>query len=704
MTIPGLWEKLGEYGVTDERVPLRVFTRRFLEENKRHIRLGIDVYQWIFELTQVPSQYKGDNVTISDERVLLNFISRVRELIRLHVSFVFVFDGPYKVHKRRWGEGDVVDDDYYLEYFQTNLEIQQSDPSSASGGGLIALLKKMLDFWNISYVQAAGEAEIELARLNDCGIIDALVSNDADGFVHGAQLILKNFSRWMADAPVTQTFTDKQEPEIYVTPCRMSKIYELLGLDRERLVFLACLNGSDFSQGVPGLGITRSISLAQVGSKIPGETDFSHELSKIYLSEGEERLMGIVPYKKEEREVKLNWLNDIVQKAVLKNAKQYFGKNFNGTINFPPDYYFMLHFYPFLSSEAYAFKRFETNCVDTEVPTIRLSSLPQPNSIVLSDNQVWLQRRGSFKTVFSPGEIIYDKLIGDADSMEWFQKPKFPELTTLRLPLQRSAREFFVEHLSDCYMLRIIYNLPKFKGNDIFINMYKEAQFPLKRRADEEYIPIWTEEQYQVKYNKELIFGPYFGAVEMFDENYNKIDFSQQKPDFTWVPRHLLELSPFGKSLIEDYEIRSREKKSPRKSPRKSPKKSPKRQLSTLDNLLRSPIKRKLVPDSETLGTISPEKHKPDLAFVPSESDEDILESPTKRRNHPNVNLSGLRTSLFKSPKPQKDTSVIDLTTPPEKQPVAQTATPKKLTVLSLDTSDEETDKLEDEIDAFFKK
>ncbi|KAG7808080.1 hypothetical protein KL924_003763 [Ogataea haglerorum] len=704
MTIPGLWEKFSEYGIEDQRLPIRVYARQFYKEKARHLRVGIDVYQWIFELTQVPSQYKGDVASIRDDKVILNFCSRIRELIKLHISFVFVFDGRYKTHKRRWGDVLYTDDDYYVEYLETNEEIQQSGSYDEPGAKIVYLIKNLLHLWNISYVQAPGEAEIELARLNDCGVIDAIISNDADGFVYGAQIILKNFSRWVADAPATQANIDRQEPEFYVTPYRMSKIEEVLGLDRDRMVFLTCINGSDFSQGISGLGITRCIALAQVGSKIESAIDFAEELKQIYVAVGKEKLLGLVPFSKNERDKKLSNLNKLLQESLARNSKTYFGRKFNGTVSFPSDYYFMIHFYPYLCPEIYAFRKYETNCVDSHPSTIRLSTLPQPNSLKLHDESIKLRRRGSLWTTVHDSRPSEDALQGDESTVAWFEKPNFREMCDIRLPVQRSTRDFLVEHLAECYMLRVIHNLDYFKNAEIFVNMYKKAQFPLKRRADEYYVPIWSEEQYQVKYNRELVFGRFLKEGELYDENYRLIDHSEQKLDSTWVPKYLLELSSHGRRLIEQYEIKATEKKSPRKSPRKSPKKSPKRQLSTLDNLLRSPIKRKLDPGKERSQSSSPLKSKPNLSYESADEDSDILESPTKRRSRLDVDVSGLRTSLFKSPDTKQNTPTIDLTTPPKE---VKDTVEKKLqntSVLFLDTTDDETDKLENDIEMFFKK
>lgn len=39
--------------------------------------------------------------------------------------------------------------------------------------------------------QAAGEAEAELAKMNELGVIDAVLTEDSDALVFGAQVVIR---------------------------------------------------------------------------------------------------------------------------------------------------------------------------------------------------------------------------------------------------------------------------------------------------------------------------------------------------------------------------------------------------------------------------------------------------------------------------------------------------------------------------------
>ncbi|KAG1734901.1 XPG I-region-domain-containing protein [Suillus paluster] len=44
----------------------------------------------------------------------------------------------------------------------------------------------------MQWIMAAGEAEAQLALMNGAGIIDAVMTDDSDTFIFGAQTVLRN--------------------------------------------------------------------------------------------------------------------------------------------------------------------------------------------------------------------------------------------------------------------------------------------------------------------------------------------------------------------------------------------------------------------------------------------------------------------------------------------------------------------------------
>ncbi|ODV84466.1 hypothetical protein CANARDRAFT_29016 [[Candida] arabinofermentans NRRL YB-2248] len=709
MTIPGLWDKLKEEGTSDPRVPLRIYAKDFYITNGRNLRVGIDAYMWLFELT--PQGFATKDAVDVVPKLLLNISSRIRELIKLNISFVFVFDGNFKIYKKRWDRNDdgLVDpispdkDDFldFQEYYEDInkrilLGLENHDDEYS-----VREVKKLLRHWNISYVEAAGEAEAELARLNDLGIIDAIISNDGDGFMFGAKVILKNFSRWLSDNPMSQTVStryEKQENEFYVTPYRMDKIESITGITKERMIFIACLNGSDYSGGVAGLGITRCFKLAQLGTSAADDEyfmDYAGELAKIYYSSVEmDRMKAVIPNAFIQREVLLEKLNLMLSKEITENSGTLFKIKHNGKVVLPSDYFCMCHFYPFLSVKVYKFVLFDTNCCDLKDSgeKLRISSIPQPNSI-----EDGLLIRGNEEDVLSKDSI--DKSSEDLvlieykrDPTSWFEEPDFNIMCTYNLPISRPVKYFLLDHLSEAYILRVILN-PSFIDVNMFIANYKEYTLPAKRRNEDSSnanVVKWIEEQYLVKYNKYSIFGKYLGFDNEPNDNNDSTtaDEASDKYHSVWLPKHLLVDSDRGLKMIENYEKEKLQKlNSPKKrSPRKSPKKKAYTQSSTLDNLERSPIKLKdksLIPDS-VYSSPSTKRHfvmdnDEKVSFPTKKQKVELTPMPVLKPDMPTIKETG------DSYKIEESRIVIELDTPPPDEVEEQVFNEPSLVVLTDD-------------------
>lgn len=103
----------------------------------------------------------------------------------------------------------------------------------------------MLELMGIPYIVSPAESEAQCAFLNHVGLVDAVITNDSDVFLFGATTVIKN------------AFDQKKFVEKY----RAEDIERMLGLDREKLVMLALLLGSDYTEGVNGIGIVNALEV-----------------------------------------------------------------------------------------------------------------------------------------------------------------------------------------------------------------------------------------------------------------------------------------------------------------------------------------------------------------------------------------------------------------------------------------------------------
>lgn len=99
-------------------------------------------------------------------------------------------------------------------------------------------IQLMLRLFGLPYITAPMEAEAQCAELVAIGLADGIITDDSDVFLFGGTFIYKNM------------FNNKKYVECY----KLSDLQHDLGMDRTKLVQLAYLLGSDYTDGLEGVG------------------------------------------------------------------------------------------------------------------------------------------------------------------------------------------------------------------------------------------------------------------------------------------------------------------------------------------------------------------------------------------------------------------------------------------------------------------
>lgn len=104
---------------------------------------------------------------------------------------------------------------------------------------------------------ARGEAEAECARLQQEGVVDAVLSEDGDSLMFGTRLLFKAYYE--------SKNGKKVKSNTHVRVYRASEIEEKHRLDKEGMICLAMLSGGDYSKGLHGCGPGKALRAAQRG-------------------------------------------------------------------------------------------------------------------------------------------------------------------------------------------------------------------------------------------------------------------------------------------------------------------------------------------------------------------------------------------------------------------------------------------------------
>jgi hypothetical protein len=94
--------------------------------------------------------------------------------------------------------------------------------------------QELLEMFGLPYIIAPMEAEAQCAYLDTVHLVDGVVTDDCDVFLFGGLSVYKNI------------FDDRKYVETYY----MKDVQSEMGLNREKLIRMALLLGSDYTEGI----------------------------------------------------------------------------------------------------------------------------------------------------------------------------------------------------------------------------------------------------------------------------------------------------------------------------------------------------------------------------------------------------------------------------------------------------------------------
>ncbi|KAH6888768.1 PIN domain-like protein [Coprinopsis sp. MPI-PUGE-AT-0042] len=187
--------------------------------------IGIDTSIWINQADSVFG-IQGHHYQVGENPELNNFFQRLVQLRGLPAVFVFVIDGADQPIEKHGGR------------------------TAKTPHALTASLREFIEAFGYYSVQAPGEAEAELAKLNAGGQLDATMTDDSDALVFGAKYIIRSSS------------LDKNKDNVHVYSASHIEMHPGVQLSCNRLALFVILRGGDYSVGLPKCGEKISYAIA----------------------------------------------------------------------------------------------------------------------------------------------------------------------------------------------------------------------------------------------------------------------------------------------------------------------------------------------------------------------------------------------------------------------------------------------------------
>lgn len=260
--------------------------------------LAIDAHNTLYQFLSIIRQRDGTPLKDAEGRVtshLSGLLYRTANLVDVGIKPVYVFDGkphPLKLHtlEKRKALKKEAEQEWRAALEAGDMEeaLKKAKRTSRIGEQEVREAQQLLDALGIPYINAKGEGEAQAAYMNMKGDVDAVASQDFDALLFGAPILIRNVTvTGKRKLPDKQIWVNISPEEI-----SLSKVLEEHGIDREQLVDIGILVGTDFNEGIKGIGPKKALRLIKEygsieklvnGGKIEGIPEYE-EVRNIFLS------------------------------------------------------------------------------------------------------------------------------------------------------------------------------------------------------------------------------------------------------------------------------------------------------------------------------------------------------------------------------------------------------------------------------------
>jgi flap endonuclease-1 len=271
-------------------------TRKIKVEELSGQRVAIDGYNVLYQFLTSIRQADGSLLTDSEGRVtshLSGILFRFSKLVENGLKLCIVFDGKPPALKKNILERRrqrkikaQIEWEAAIEAGDIETARTKAQQTTRLDTNMITESKNLLDLLGIPWVDAPSEGEAQVASLLNQGMVDYGASQDFDMVLFGASKFIRNLTL------SGRRKLPKQQKWVEVSPeiIDLELSFQKLELNREQLIDVAILMGTDFNPGIDGVGPKRGLKLIQEFGKAEGaleklgkEIDNLDEIRSLFL-------------------------------------------------------------------------------------------------------------------------------------------------------------------------------------------------------------------------------------------------------------------------------------------------------------------------------------------------------------------------------------------------------------------------------------
>ncbi len=229
--------------------------------------VAIDAYNTIYQFLSSIRTPDGSPLKDSQGRPtshLHGLFVRTAKLVTVGIKPVYVFDGKPPALKQKTLDARKARKTKAHEEWQAALEVGdletakiKAQQTSRLTSEMVEESKTLLDHLGIPHVQAPSEGESQASYMVQKGEVWAAVSQDFDSLLFGTPKLVRNLTfSGRRKLPRQQRYVNI-EPELI----KLDVTLQNLGITREQLVDIGIIIGTDFNDGVKGLGPKKALKL-----------------------------------------------------------------------------------------------------------------------------------------------------------------------------------------------------------------------------------------------------------------------------------------------------------------------------------------------------------------------------------------------------------------------------------------------------------
>jgi flap endonuclease-1 len=247
-----------------------------LEELRGKV-LAVDGNNMLYQFLSLIRTSEGVSLKDSQGRTtshLAGLLFRsTRLMLDYDLRFVFVFDGPPHPLKARvlaerravrekarteWGEA-LRRHDFQTAWSKAVMMSKLDQP-------MIDDAKRLLSLIGVPYVQAPGEGEAQAAFMTSRGDVWAASSRDYDSILFGSPRVVRYLTISGREFLPSKGISRPLKPELI----ELSSFLGYHGITDKQLVDLAILIGTDFNEGIKGIGPKTALKLIKRHGSVEG--------------------------------------------------------------------------------------------------------------------------------------------------------------------------------------------------------------------------------------------------------------------------------------------------------------------------------------------------------------------------------------------------------------------------------------------------